>query len=215
FGKGQTNMMGKVLGGWALGGTYHYTSGQPWTPFEDAGTSTSCNDAFNLHFFFGSSCRPFDGNPAAPMTTVGQCTNAAAADCGLTNFFTGAATTVAAVRWILNDDVAAKFFGTPYGNMQRNSARGQTVNTINVNLIKNTRISEKVNLKLEGNVYNLFNHTFLGVPCADISECAPSFGGYLFNDSGGFNGFSGSGPPNAVGTGLAQRRLVLGAHIIF
>jgi len=149
------------------------------------------------------------------MTTVGQCTNAAAADCGLTNFFTGAPTAVSAVRWILNDDVAAKFFGTPYGNMQRNSARGQTVNTININLIKNTRVSEKVNLKLEGNVYNLFNHPFLGVPCADISECAPSFGGYLFNDSGGFNGFSGSGPPNAVGTGLAQRRLVLGAHIIF
>ncbi|MGO9210855.1 MAG: TonB-dependent receptor domain-containing protein [Terriglobales bacterium] len=242
FGKGQTNLMGKLLGGWALGGTYHYTSGQPWTPFEDAGTSTSCNDAFNLHFFFGSSCRPFLGGASAPVTTVGVVCNGLAAtgttpaECPngtggilpfgtIVSFFDPClssspacgvvATTKSAVRFIVNDDSAAKLFGTPYGNMQRNSVRGQTVNTININLIKNTRVSEKVNLKLEGNVYNLFNHPFLGVPCADISECAPSFGGYLFNDSGGFNGFSGSGPPNAIGTGLAQRRLVLGAHIIF
>ncbi len=105
----------------------------------------------------------------------------------------------------------------PTGIWSRNSGARRTVNTINLNLIKNTRVSEKVNLKLEANVFNLFNHSFLGVPDPFYRPnfAIASFGAYHFNDSGGVNGFSGAGPANAVGTGLAQRRLVLGAHIIF
>jgi hypothetical protein len=217
FGRGQTNALGRVLGGWSLGGTYRYTSGQVWTPFEPANRDHACNDSFNNNFFSASSCRPFMGNPGAPVTAVGECTNPLAADCGLADLATGAPTTLAAVHWILNNDNAAQFFHTPFGNVGRNppGVRGDTVNTVNLNLIKNTRISERVNVKLEANVYNLFNREFLGTPCADIIRCGPGFGNGLFNDSGGINAFTGAGVANAVGTGLAQRRMVLGAHIIF
>jgi len=214
FGKGVTGGLGHLLGGWAFAGTYKYTSGQVWTPF-DIGSNSSCNSTFNQNFFSVDACRPFMGNSAAPVTAVGQCTNAAAADCGLVDFYTGAPTTKAAVHWIYNDDTAAAFFHTPYGNVRRNpGVRGPAVNTVNINLIKNTRVSERLNLKLEANVYNLFNSQWLGVPCAAFSFCT-QFGAAVANDSGGVNEFSGAGVANSVGSGLAQRRMVLGAHIIF
>jgi len=222
FGKGQTGLMGRLLGGWALGGTYHYTSGQVWTPFEDPFTNSSCNDDFNANYFGVSSCRPFAGNYAAPVTSVGQCTNAAAADCGLVVYGSitpanpaGTPIAASAAHWIINNDTSAAFFGTPFGNVRRDpGVRGDPVNTVNLNLIKNNRISERLNLKLEMNVYNLMNHPFLGVPCADITS-DPCFGATFLNDSGGVNFDSGASPANAIGTGLAQRRIVLGAHIIF
>jgi len=220
FGKGVTGGLGRVLSGWALGGTYRYTSGQLWTPFEDPFTSSYCNDTFNNNYFSASACRPFMGNPAAPVTAVGQCTNAAAADCGLIDF--NALPTVtpiaaSAVHWIINNNASAAFFKTPYGNVPRNpGVRGDAVNTVNLNLIKNTRVSERVNLRLEANVYNLFNHQFLGTPAADItSDGAGVFGTTAQNDSGGVDFDSGAGVANPVGTGLAQRRVILGAHIIF
>jgi len=261
FGKGQTGLMGRLLGGWGLGGTYHYTSGQVWSPFEDPFTSSSCNDDFNSHFFGVSSCRPFAGNYGAPVNTVGIICNGlpaqgtygmpgfVPAECPsssggagvepfgtLVSYFdpclnTGGnpsatpgvtpqcgvgPTTKAAVHWIINDDSSAKFFGTPFGTVRRDpGVRGQTVNTVNLNLIKNNRVSEKVNLKLEMNVYNLFNHQFLGVPGADITSDGSCFGSVACGDSGGINYDSGAGPANGIGTGLAQRRIILGAHIIF
>jgi hypothetical protein len=221
FGQGRSGVLSRLLGGWALGGDYRYNSGQVWSPFEDPGTNSDCNDGFNGHFFGASSCRPFPGNFAAPVTAVGQCIDAAAPGCGLVFFGTATPTTASAVHWIVNDDVSAKFFGTPFSPMRRDpGVRGQTVNTVNLNLIKNNRISERVNLRLEADVYNLLNHTFLGVPCADITS-DPCFGSLALNDSGGVNFDSGvgvaggSGGLNTVATGLAQRQIVLGAHIIF
>ncbi|MFZ3210014.1 MAG: hypothetical protein WA188_00725, partial [Terriglobales bacterium] len=90
-----------------------------------------------------------------------------------------------------------------------------------LNLIKNNRVSEKVNLRLEANVYNVFNHLFLGVPGADITSDGACFGSLACNDSGGVNYDSGvgvaggAGGLNTTATGLAQRHLVIGAHIIF
>jgi len=216
FGRGQQGLMGKLAGGWALAGNYRYTSGQVWTPFEDADTDPDCNDGFNGHFFGVSSCRPFAGNYAAPVTAIGQCTNAAAADCGLINFVTGTPTTISAVHWIINDGVSSKFFGTPFGTVGRNpGVRGMTVNTINLNVIKNNRLSEKVNVKLEMNVYNVMNHLFLGVPAADITSDGSCFGTVACNDSGGLQFDSGAAVSGSLANGLAQRRIVLGAHIIF
>ena len=148
---------------------------------------------------------------------VGQCTDATAPDCGLVNFYTGAAISKSAVHWILNDDVAAAFFGTPYGNVRRNpGVRGDAVNTINLNLIKNTRVSERVNLRLEANVLNAFNHMWRGTPDSVFSDGPGAFGTVSTNDSGGSGIYQGGVNNNAaVGQGLGQRRIVLGAHIIF
>jgi len=140
------------------------------------------------------------------------------------NFFDG--TPITAAHWIYNDNTAAQFFGTPYGTAGRNSGgRGQAVSAVNFGLFKTTKVSERLSLRLEAQVYNLFNHMFLGVPdptidacnfaARTVAGCSGSFGNNLFNSSGGVN-FEGSGGyTNATLGGLGRRRMILGAKIIF
>ena len=178
------------MGGWALGGDYRYNSGQVWTPFEDAGNG-ACNDPFSQHFFGVSACRPFAGTPLRQYSRRTVLDNAAAADCGLVRLSPafGARRLNRDRRCIgsLMTMYRRSLFGTPYGNVPRNPGfRGMTVNTINLNLIKNNRVSEKVNLRLEANVYNLFNHHVPGSSREPISPPTERLSGLsLANDSGG------------------------------
>jgi hypothetical protein len=126
---------------------------------------------------------------------------------------------MSAVRWIYNDDNAATFFKTPYGNSGRNPGyRGDAVNTVNFGMSKSTKLSERVSLRFEAQVYNLFNHQFLGVPDPIVDDCnlankdavgcSGSFGNNLFNSSGGDY-------TNTTLAGLGRRRMILGAKIVF
>jgi len=98
--------------------------------------------------------------------------------------------------------------------------RGTPVNTVNFNLVKNNRITEKLNMRLEANVLNLFNHPFYGQPDAYIDDgsfaVGSSYGNTYFNSAGGGSPpFGTNASANAVNQGLANRRIILGAHIIF
>jgi hypothetical protein len=214
FYKAQSSFLGKVLGGYQLNTTWHYSSGQLWTPLEIAGPDSACQTQFDGTYFSGiSACRPFLGNPAAKVDTVGQCTDPTKPDCGLIDFFSGNPTTKSAVRWIYNDDNSAAFFKTPYGNVGRNPGlRGQALSAVNFSVLKNTKIRERLTLRLEAQAYNLFNHKFLGVPDPVIDDgnlsVGSSFGNNLFNSSGG-------GYTNAVLNGYGRRRLILGAKLFF
>jgi len=231
FYKSQHGFLGKLLGGYQANTTWRYSSGQLWTPtLTTKFANTSCQDSFDGTFYAGlSTCRPFMGNKSAPVDTVGICTNAAAPDCGLVDFFPFAASNGAtmnpvnrsAVRWIYNNNSAATFFGTPYGNVGRNPGlRGQAVSAVNFSMFKATKISERLSLRLEAQVYNLFNHTFLGVPDPVIDDLnlanGGSFGNNFFNQSGGFNPNAlNSGYTNFVLNGLGRRRIILGTKITF
>jgi outer membrane receptor protein involved in Fe transport len=229
FYKSQHGFLGKLLGGYQANTTWRYSSGQLWTPIGIAGDNSSCQTSFDGTFFSGfSTCRPFLGSASAPVDTVGECTNPAAADCGLVEYFafiaSGAMNPVSksAVHWIYNDDNAAAFFKTPYGNVGRNpGVRGQAVSTVNFSMFKTTKITERLSLRLEAQAYNLFNHLFLGVPDPQISDGnfavdGGSFGNNFFNTNGGTNPNAlQSGYTNPVLTGLGRRRLVLGAKVTF
>jgi hypothetical protein len=233
FYKSQHGFLGKLLGGYQANTTWRYSSGQLWTPITAPGqpnglANTSCQNSFDNTYYGFSTCRPFLGNASAPVDAVGICTNAAAADCGLVDFFPFAASKgvtknpVAknAVRWIYNNNAAATFFGTPYGNVGRNpGVRGQAVSAVNFSMFKNTKVSERLSLRLEAQVYNLFNHMFLGVPdpVLDDGNLAHngSFGNNLFNSSGGTNPNGSGGYTNFTLNGLGRRRLILGAKITF
>jgi hypothetical protein len=210
FFKSQQGFLGRVLGGFQASGTWHYSSGINWTPSEFAGEDSACQTSFDTAFFSGgSTCRPFAGNRSAPVDSVGQCTDPALSDCGLVNFFTGNPTTASAVRWIFNDDVSAAFFGTPYGNVGRNpGTRGQNVNATNFSLFKNIKLNERFAVRLEAQVYNLFNHQFRGVPDPFLEDAGSTFANTTSNGSGGDY-------TNAVNTGLGRRRMILGAKFTF
>jgi len=221
FYKNQHGFLGKLLGGYQANTTWRYSSGQLWTPaLTTTFANTSCQNSFDGTFFAGlSTCRPFLGSNSAPVDTVGECTNAALSNCGLVDYYTGSP--IAAARWIYNNNTAAAFFKTPYGNVGRNpGVRGQAVSAVNFSMFKTTKISERLSLRLEAQVYNLFNHVFLGVPDPVIDDGnlanGGSFGNNFFNQSGGVNPNAlNSGYTNPTLSGLGRRRMILGAKVSF
>ena len=227
FYKAQRGFLGHLLGGYQASSTWRYSTGQLWTPATFASANTSCQNSFDTNFFGLSACRPFAGNPSAPVDTVGACTNATLADCGLVDYFTlgnpkvpPTPTTASAVHWIYNNDAAAAFFKTPYGNISRNPGpRGQAVDAVDFSMFKTTKLTERLSLRLEAQAYNLFNHRFLGVPDPIIDRGnlahGGAFGNNFFNSSGGTSPEGVGGYTNFQLNGLGRRRLILGGKITF
>jgi len=231
FYKSQKGFLGKLMGGYQANTLWHFASGQLWTPTlsNSAGrANTACQISFDTNFYGFSTCRPFLASASAPVDTVGLCTNAAAPDCGLIDFFAFAKSkgvtmnpvSSSAVHWIYDNNAAGTFFGTPYGNVGRNPGlRGQAVSSVDFSMFKTTKVTERLSLRLEAQVYNLFNHMFLGVPdpiVADLNLANNgSFGNNFFNSSGGRNPNGSGGYTNATLNGLGRRRLILGGKITF
>jgi len=223
FYKSQQGFVGKLLGGYQLNSLWHFSSGQLWTPAQ-VSADAACQSSYDNAFFGVSACRPFPGNPTAPLDMVGQCTNAALPNCGLVDFNiptlpgpTPGSTVpnliaASAVHFIYNNTAAAQFFGTPYSSLGRNTFRGQALSQVNLSVFKTTKLTERFSLRLEAQVYNLFNHLFLGVPDPVIDdgngEVGGSFASTAFNASGG-------GYTNATLNGYGRRRMILGAKITF
>jgi hypothetical protein len=206
FYKSQSGLLGHLLGGWQMNTTWRYTSGGPYTvvqfkegPFCDP-TNTN-NTTFD-------TCRPILGNSLAAFDAVGRCTDETLLDCGLVNEVTGAPTTFDAVHWIINDPVAALFLGSPFLGNGRNTARGDTINTVNLGIFKNTRITERVTVQFQALAFNVMNRMFRGTPDPFVQDVGSSFGNTAFNVSGNFQ-------TNAIEGGIAQRRLSFGLKVIF
>jgi outer membrane receptor protein involved in Fe transport len=210
----QAGLLGHLLGGWEINGTYRYTSGQPWTVVQNSGQGLC--DATDFTGGTLDTCRPILSSASAAFNSVGICNNAAASDCGITNLTTSAATTLSQVHWIINNIAAEKFFGSPFLGVGRNTQRGQPVNTINMAVFKNTRITERLTIQLQAEAFNLFNHQWLGVPNVDVNSAniggVNQFGSLAFNPNGGDSNF---GTANINTDGIGRRRLQFGAKIIF
>jgi hypothetical protein len=211
--KSQQGVLGHFLGGWSVNSTYRYTSGQVYTPAQFLGTNSSCQNSFDGTFFGASTCRPILSNPLAALDAVGFCTDSALADCGITNNDTGAPTTLDAVRWIINDDVASDFLGTPFGGVGRNTERGEPINAVNLSVFKTTNITERVKIRFEAQAFNLLNRQFRGIPDpfvqdGNFADSNSSFGNTFFNDSGGDS-------TNPTLSGIGRRRLIFGLKVIF
>jgi len=211
----QHGMMGRLLGGWEINPAWRYTSGQPYTPVETPGSglgsgATLCDPtgAFSTAV---SNCRPIVGNPNAPADTVGAYTNGLQ----LVNYYTGAPVSASAVHWIVNDNNAAKVLGTPFGGGGRNSLRGDTINQVNLALLKNLKLSERFTVQLRGVAYNVLNRQYRGVPDpiiddGNFADAKASFGNTFFNSSGG-----NPVQANSIFSGIDRRRIEVGAKVIF
>lgn len=210
FYKKQEGFLGHLLGGWQWNNTWRYSSGQPNTvvQFKEGGY---CDPTGTASATF-DACRPILSSLTAPLDAVGRCTNNLLADCGLISEDTGAPIAASDVRWIINDPFAALFFGSPFLGAGRSLVRGETVNTVNLGIYKNTKVSERVNVQFQFLVFNVLNHQFLGNPdplAQDLSLAAGgSFMNTAFNNNGNFQA-------NNTENGIDQRRLSFGLKIIF
>jgi hypothetical protein len=163
FAKNQEGIVGHIIGGWQVNGTWRYQSGQAFNPVQ-FGANLGCDLAFSNAFNSTvQMCRPFLANEAAPLDTVGYCANPAAPDgCGLADLFTDIPVTMDDVHWLYNDTNTASFLGTPYG-VGRNVLRGQSINNVDFGIYKNTKITERMTVQFQANMFNLFNRQFRGV----------------------------------------------------
>ncbi len=62
------------------------------------------------------------------------------------------------VRFIANTPTATTVFGTPYGNVGRNTLRDGHTNVLNFSVFKATKLSEKLNLQFHADLLNALNH---------------------------------------------------------
>jgi len=157
--------------------------------------------------------RPIVSNPKAPIGTVGIYTTVPTGN-GSTNsaptlvdYSTGAPVTPSAVHWIANNQYAAQFAGTPYPGSGRNLLRGDTFNNVDLNVYKNTMLTERVTLRIEADAYNVLNRSYYGLPDGNL-------GHYPF---GTFNNFSGTFAQagGLVGVGTGVRNMTFGAKLLF
>ena len=73
--RAQHGVIGHILGGWAISGTYFMASGQPYTPIQFALNGASYYDNAFASAFYGTvdqALRPFLGSLSAPVTSVGM-----------------------------------------------------------------------------------------------------------------------------------------------
>ena len=166
--KEQKGVVGHLLGGWQFNGIYVLTSGEPYTPGQFFNGSI-----YGLgNAYVTSGDRPFVGNVAVDPRKVGISQLDAALLYGsdianLNGFYslnelntTGNAVTVTPndVHFIVNTPMAAKIFGTPFGNATRNSLRGPKLNQFNMSVFKNTKVGEHLTVQFRAEAFNVLNH---------------------------------------------------------
>jgi hypothetical protein len=164
FMKAQRGILGHAAGGWQVAGLTTYESGTPFTVVngQDAdgiGGATYDRPNFNPNGTPGVRAVP---DPSSPTGYVNPDV--------LVN---GQRTPI--------DPNTARYIGIaantgqtrkPSGNLGRNTERGPGLKNWNVNLIKNTRISEKFAIQLRAEFYNIFNSPMYGT--VSVSPFAPS-----------------------------------------
>ena len=219
FFKKQEGLVGHVLGGWQLNGTYILTSGAAFTPGQTFnGSNYGVGNAY-----LTSGDRPFVTNPAANPTTVGisqidalflfgvPITNASGFYS--LNQLQGpgnvVSVTPADVHFVFNGPGAAKVFGTPFGNSARNSMVGPIFNSMNLSIFKNIKIGERMTFQLRGEAFNALNHPNPGFGVERTgANYLPVINANLAGVAGGsFNTFT--------DMTLARRVLQFGARFIF
>jgi hypothetical protein len=179
----QHGVLGHIIGGWAASGSYILQSGQGYTPSQiyiNEATGGVANDAgFDLANngpYDGETSRPFVGSLSAPATQVGifagdacnvygeGCSVGANTLLSLNGINNGVVATVSKsqVRLIANGAEADSLFGTPFGNVGRNSIRDFHTNIANFTLFKNIKFWERATLQWHMTMDNVFNHPNYG-----------------------------------------------------
>jgi hypothetical protein len=89
------------------------------------------------------------------------------------------------VRFIVNGPGAALKFGTPFGNVGRNTFRGDRNERVDLSIFKNFRITERFKFQYRLQMFNAFNHPFFGIPNSiNVDNAGTTFFNFQENDGG-------------------------------
>ena len=139
----------RVFGGWTLSSNWFWRSGMPFTIVDTSANSTLAGYNYNGAIF------------ASPLGSVSQsCTSAVNSPCFTTSQFAPSA--------------AAHGAPAGFGTIGRNSIYGPHFFDVDMALMKDIRIKERVTFSFGAQAYNVFNHPNFDQPVSDISN--PLFG---------------------------------------
>jgi hypothetical protein len=232
FFKTQHGLVGHLLGGWSVSGSYIWESGQAFTPEMISAGATQSGDFFDSGFLnqFNSGldpARPFLGNMSAPVDSVGifcgdaigagPCATAGVAANQLIslNALNNPANsqvvsvTNSQVRYIANTGIAETVFGTPFGNAPRNIGRDAPLNFLNASVTKNVKFNERASFEFRFTALNALNHANF----ASVTPFLESAGTNTFGNAFALPQFTGDSIP---GSNLAaSRRFYVGGTFRF
>lgn len=231
--KEQEGVIGHILGGWQVSGTYRALPGQPYSAQQNNFGSPYNDSVFGTNFVVpDGALRPFRANVNVDPKLVGlDDVTARARFAALFTANPGApasqyyllndlnnnritAVTPNDVRFIVNTQVTALRFGTPWGTEPRNSLVGDDLRLGNFSLFKNTKLMRgfykdgaPITLQFRFDMFNVFNNTNLGIPGERVS------GSINVDNAGrGFADFT----ENTNGDGATgRRRLSFSLKVIF
>jgi len=138
--KFQNKLVGYVLGGWGVGGTFFYHTGFPYT-VQTVQSGAFYDQALPLANFLGGSSACDFGKSTFPY--AGSCL--AATQFAAPNFVGGVSQ-------------------PGFGNVPRNFFRGPHYFDTDMTINKDFAVTERVKFQLGGSFYNLLNHPNFAVP---------------------------------------------------
>ncbi len=142
---------GRIFGGWVLSGNLFYRTGLPFTVIDSNATNTL------IPFGYGGA--PYASVFATPMTNQFPSCDKSAVDTPCLN---------------TSEFVPAQTNPTGFGQQTRNSFRGPGFFNMDVGLMKDVAITERIHFQFGAQAFNLLNHPNFDKPVNDIAD--PNFG---------------------------------------
>lgn len=135
----------RVFGGWTLSSNWFFRTGLPFTPIDNADVAPLLGLNYSGSIF------------ASPVTSISaNCNNAVNTPCLSTSQF------------------APSGLLTGFGTAGRNSLRGPNFFDVDMALMKDVKLTERITFSFGAHAYNLLNHANFDQPVNDISN--PQFG---------------------------------------
>jgi hypothetical protein len=89
------------------------------------------------------------------------------------------------VRFIVNGAGAAQKFGTPFGNVGRNTFIGDRIEQFDLSIFKTFRITVRVNLQYRFQAINALDHPNFGIPASiNLDNAGSTFFNFQENNGG-------------------------------
>jgi hypothetical protein len=149
FFKGKGGFTEAVLGGWTLNGIWSFQSGAHWSPFCSSRSSNSLNGGVGKGCDWNKDAIAND-RPNAIADNINATHDMWANGFGVT--FGGPTSGDFFTRPCIGNTVCT-------GNLGRNTFVGPGDWVADMSLLKNFRVTERVNLQFRSEFFNIFNHT--------------------------------------------------------
>lgn len=164
----------KIANGWGIGGLVIAQSGQPYSIYDFTGGVGSVY--YGTNNFIGNPIVPLlPGQTASSAQKVPPCVPSASVTCPVGPVLVN--TAAFGVPYIPPGQLGVPVgdaYETNYGGTGRNIFRAQFQTRFDLSAFKETKISERLTLRFDGQLFNIFNHPVFDAPNNNVAF-NPSF----------------------------------------